>query len=93
MENNTKKIFFIFLLIIIFVIIYFINKNDNTYNENFETDLIYPIKKIKPIISFNTDADIIFVSVYTPNIYNYAKHSIKNLLSYACKYDYGVTLA
>lgn len=85
MEN---KLIFIILLIIIFVIVY-----SNKINETFVNEKkIYTIKNIEPQISYNIDAPIVFVYVYTPNILPYCQHSIKNLLSYAEKYNYGVQI-
>ena len=33
---------------------------------------------------------IVFVYLYTPNIYEYCQHSIKNLVTYVNKYNYGL---
>lgn len=85
MENQN---IFIILLIIIFVIIYFYKINEPFVNEK----KIYTIKNIEPQISYNIDAPIVFVYVYTPNILPYCQHSIKNLLTYAKKYNYGIQI-
>jgi len=78
-------------MLIIILYIYLTKPFENF--ENFENKQ-YPIeiKKIKPKISYNTTAHIVFISVYTPNILSYAQHSILNLLAYAKKYNYGVII-
>lgn len=50
------------------------------------------INDIKPKICYNTNSDIILISLHTPNIYNYASHSVKNLLAYVKKCNYGLII-
>ncbi len=80
------KLIFILVLLMILCILSFV-KNEYFINTN-----MLEIKKITPQINYNISAEIIFVSVYTPNILNYAKHSIINLMAYAKKYNYGVII-
>ena len=87
---NEKMLIRIFIILIIIIIIIIIISLYNILFINNQID--YSIKKIIPEYNINTDAEIIFVYVYTPNIYSYAKHSIKNLLTYANKYNYGVII-
>jgi hypothetical protein len=75
-------------MLITILFIYLINSME--YFENKKT--LIKIKKVEPEISYNTTADIVFVTLYTPNIYEYSKHSILNLLTYAKKYNYGVII-
>ena len=84
------------LKIIILVIIYFTIYIIHTYiyKEYFENSIPidYSIKQIKPEININPNAPIAFVYVYTQNIYDYCQHSIKNLIAYVRKYNYGLVI-
>lgn len=82
--------FRIIILVIIYFTIYIIHKYIN--KEYFENSIPvdYSIKQIKPEININPNAPIAFVYVYTPNIYDYCQHSIKNLTAYVRKYNYGL---
>ncbi len=88
----------IIILIIILVILYQMDKLDfNQLEENFNNTtkskpkpFDYSIKKQNPQIVINPSADIAIVYVYTPNIYEYCVHSIKNLTAYVKKYNYGL---
>lgn len=77
-------IFIIIIICILYLIIihYFYEYFDNI------NDFVYPIKNIKPTILNSVKSDIAIVYVYTPNIYDYCQHSIKNILHYAKKYGY-----
>lgn len=73
------------LYILIFVlIIIMINSRPNV--ELF--DSTYYIKNLEPKIIHNENAKIAFVYLFTDNIYDYCKHSIKNILAYCNVYDY-----
>jgi len=80
-----KIITIITILIILYLIILLISQNINLEqfdNTNKPQPFDYSIKKIKPQITINPTADIAIVYVYTPNIYEYCQHSIKNLTAY-----------
>lgn len=65
-------------------------KNNNSIRN--DNKLAYVINNIQPEISYNSNAKIVFVYVYTSNIYSYSQHSIKNLLAYVKKYNYGAMI-
>jgi len=75
---KNQNVFIIVLVIILIIMSW--NKNKELFIN--EKD-IYTIKNIKPEISVNINSPIVFVYVYTPNIFPYCQHSIINLLSYA----------
>lgn len=84
---NTKIIIF---LIIILIILFMIKPR----LEHFESNIGIPEKlseldlsKYKPQI-FNPNKKIAFVYVYTPNIFDYAQHSIVNLKNYVLTHGY-----
>jgi hypothetical protein len=96
MELKIMKI--ILILIIIYFTIYIIDvlKNKEYFESNEPIEPIepidYSINQIKPQININPNAPIAFVYVYTPNIYDYCQHSIKNLTAYVQKYNYGLVI-
>lgn len=85
---NNKEIF-ILLVIVIFSIFYIFNLNETF--ENNVNDLL-KIKKIKPEINLNSNSDFLFISAYTPNILPYVNHSMKNIIAYCKKYNYGLKI-
>ena len=92
---------FVIILIIIYLSIYicdtyiseeyFENIKENEENKQIK-QIDYSIKNIIPEININPDAEITFVYVYTSNIYDYCQHSIKNLIAYVRKYNYGLVV-
>lgn len=85
MSNLKKIIFLILILILIFMI-----KKTEYFESNIEPVEKLPelnLSKIKPQI-INPNKKIAFVYVYTPNILDYAQHSITNLKNYIKLHDY-----
>jgi hypothetical protein len=78
------------MLLIIFILLYFVYSSKGI-NEFF-SQYLHEIKNIEPQVIFNSNADIVFVYVYTSNIFNYAQYSILNILSYCQKYGYGMII-
>lgn len=83
------------MLTIVYLVICLIDKNTNPeYFKNIKTEkeqIDLTIKQIKPKI-INPEASIMFIYLYTENIYDYCQHSIKNLTAYIKKYNYGLTI-
>lgn len=69
-------IYLIFVILLVSICIYFY------YNEKYNN---------KPEI-INNKSDIAIIYLYTPNIYNYAKHSLKNIKAFIDKYKYDLII-
>ena len=80
----------IFLIILIILFFYLDYKYDYNYEYFIENNFKYSIKNISPELIINPNADIVFIYLYTPNIYNYCKHSLLNIKNYIKMHNYGL---
>jgi hypothetical protein len=87
--SDLKKIIFLLVIIILLLVS---NSKSEYFDvvedlEQLEKVSELDLSVIKPQI-LNPNKKIAFVYVYTPNISDYAKHSIINLKNYVLKHDY-----
>lgn len=80
-----NKVIIIILFCFVFFCVFFYEYKNESFDNNGK---IYEIKDIKPKHGANLDAKIAFVYFYTPNIYDYCQHSIRNIMTYCNKYNY-----
>ena len=80
----NKIIIAVLFFFVLFCVFFYEYKNESFDN----TGKIYNIKSINPKHVLNPDAKIAFVYFYTPNIYEYCRHSIRNISSYCNTYNY-----
>lgn len=90
--NKNNYNYYIPIVILIIILILAITVYSPNSIDEFFTLYSYQIKNIQPQVTYNPTAEIAFVYVYTPNIFDYAQYSILNILSYCEKYNYGMII-